>query len=238
MLVFVSHCSKDKPAVRRIAEGLRCDGIQVWLDEAEIRVGDSISGSIDEALSNSDALLLVYSAHAAVSPWVGRELNSFVTRMIEEEKPILPCRLDLTAMPSLIRDLRYADFSDSFDDGMAQLKGALRLGDEIELNGAVVEAHRELVDSSEFDVDDLKWVLLHLGPRSSGQWFCGDRREVEAPWSLLSRLGSLGIAERSADRYEVGYDITELGRRVLLLLAETIPDDADEALYPAFRRRY
>src|SRR4051794_14128722 len=31
--VFLSHNSKDKPAVRQIAEALRARGLEVWLDE-------------------------------------------------------------------------------------------------------------------------------------------------------------------------------------------------------------
>jgi molybdate-binding protein len=31
--VFISHSSKDKPAVRELAEKLKTDGIRVWFDE-------------------------------------------------------------------------------------------------------------------------------------------------------------------------------------------------------------
>ena len=31
--VFLSYSSKDKPAVRRLAERLKGDGLRVWLDE-------------------------------------------------------------------------------------------------------------------------------------------------------------------------------------------------------------
>ena len=35
--VFLSHNSKDKPAVRELAEALRERGVIVWLDEDELR---------------------------------------------------------------------------------------------------------------------------------------------------------------------------------------------------------
>jgi TIR domain len=40
--VFLSHSSRDKPRVRRLAESLRGAGLQVWLDEWVIQPGDDI----------------------------------------------------------------------------------------------------------------------------------------------------------------------------------------------------
>ena len=41
--VFLSHSSKDKEVVRAVAERLPADGLRVWLDDWEIRPGDSLS---------------------------------------------------------------------------------------------------------------------------------------------------------------------------------------------------
>jgi hypothetical protein len=54
--IFLSHSSQDKDSVRRLAEDLRRVGIEVWLDEWEIRVGDQISRKIQEGLKNTDYL--------------------------------------------------------------------------------------------------------------------------------------------------------------------------------------
>jgi hypothetical protein len=40
--VFLSHSSKDKPVVRELAARLKKDGVRVWLDEEQIKPGDSI----------------------------------------------------------------------------------------------------------------------------------------------------------------------------------------------------
>ena len=40
--VFLSHSSKDKAVVRAVAERLRADGLRVWLDEWELKPGESI----------------------------------------------------------------------------------------------------------------------------------------------------------------------------------------------------
>ena len=38
--VFISHNYKDKPLARKIAHTLNMYGVETWIDEAEIRVGD------------------------------------------------------------------------------------------------------------------------------------------------------------------------------------------------------
>ena len=39
--VFLSYASQDAEAARRIGEGLRAAGIEVWLDQSELRGGDA-----------------------------------------------------------------------------------------------------------------------------------------------------------------------------------------------------
>ena len=40
--VFLSHNTKDKPRVRKLAERLRAAGLRVWFDDWVIRAGDTI----------------------------------------------------------------------------------------------------------------------------------------------------------------------------------------------------
>ena len=52
--IFISHASEDKTKVARpLAEALRKAGVRVWLDEHQLKVGDSLSEKIDEGLSHS-----------------------------------------------------------------------------------------------------------------------------------------------------------------------------------------
>ena len=40
--IFLSHNYRDKPFVRTLAQDLSAMGVRVWLDEAELKVGDSL----------------------------------------------------------------------------------------------------------------------------------------------------------------------------------------------------
>jgi hypothetical protein len=54
--IFLSHSAKDKEVVCTVAERLRADGVRVWLDEWEIRPGDSIPAKIEDGLEHSRVL--------------------------------------------------------------------------------------------------------------------------------------------------------------------------------------
>ncbi|RYF36242.1 MAG: toll/interleukin-1 receptor domain-containing protein, partial [Cytophagaceae bacterium] len=57
-VAFLSHSSADKPFIRQLAADLSASGIDVWLDEQRIRVGDSIPEKIAQGLAESDYFLI------------------------------------------------------------------------------------------------------------------------------------------------------------------------------------
>ena len=53
--VFISHASEDKSEfVRALSRQLRAFGVKVWYDEFSLKVGDSLSRSLDKGLANSN----------------------------------------------------------------------------------------------------------------------------------------------------------------------------------------
>jgi len=71
--VFLCHCSNDKGVVRMVNDDLRRPGINTWLDENIIRVGDSIVGSITDGLRTSQVMAVFLSPAAVNSIWARRE---------------------------------------------------------------------------------------------------------------------------------------------------------------------
>lgn len=89
--VFVSHASEDKDSfVRPLAVSLRSLGASVWYDEFSLRLGDSLSRSIDRGLTNSSFGLVIISQSFIDKPWPDYELRGLVTRDVEEGRVILP----------------------------------------------------------------------------------------------------------------------------------------------------
>ncbi len=112
--VFLSHSSKDKPFVTRLAIDLLNRGIPVWFDKWEMDTGDSLLESIADGISDSTRLILVLSKNSIESPWVKREI---MIGLKKEERVggtfLLPVRLDGCEIPLLIEDRLFADFRDS-----------------------------------------------------------------------------------------------------------------------------
>jgi hypothetical protein len=121
-VAFISHSTKDKPFVRKLASDLVASGVKVWLDEQNILVGDSIPEKIAQGLAESDFFLIVVSENSVNSAWVKRELNNAIVHEIERRNVIvLPIRLDGAKMPDTINDKLYADFSKSYEEGLEKL---------------------------------------------------------------------------------------------------------------------
>jgi hypothetical protein len=75
--VFLCHPGKDKErVVRPLAHKLEAAGISCWLDEAELRWGDSIVSKVNEGLASSRFVIVVLSPSFVYKHWPQRELNS------------------------------------------------------------------------------------------------------------------------------------------------------------------
>jgi len=89
--VFICHASEDKDGfVRPLAVALDSLGVSVWYDEFSLRLGDSLSRSIDKGLASSRFGLAVISQHFLQKPWPEYELRGLVAREIGEDRVILP----------------------------------------------------------------------------------------------------------------------------------------------------
>ena len=89
--VFISHASEDKEAVvRPLAAALKAEGLDVWYDEFELRIGDSLRRKIDQGLANSRVGLVVLSHSFIAKGWTNYELDGIVTRSVSGEQVLLP----------------------------------------------------------------------------------------------------------------------------------------------------
>lgn len=78
--VFLSHNSRDKPQVRRLAERLRNAGLRVWFDEWAIKPGDDIFLAIEHGLGAARVKVHCLSPAALGLKWVTLERNSVLFR--------------------------------------------------------------------------------------------------------------------------------------------------------------
>lgn len=124
--VFICHASEDKPAAREIASAMKNLGADVWFDEWEIRVGDSIVQRINDALGEISHLIVLLSKESVSKPWVKKELSAALMRQLSSESiVVLPARLDDCAIPPILADIKYADVRAGVENAMKEIEWSL-----------------------------------------------------------------------------------------------------------------
>lgn len=89
--VFISHASEDKDDfVRPLARLLQKCGVKVWYDEFELKVGSSLSDSINRGLQKSKYGIIVCSPAFFEKGWTNYELKSLLMCQMDRERVILP----------------------------------------------------------------------------------------------------------------------------------------------------
>ena len=92
--LFLSYSRKDEAKARRFTAWLEREGHDVWRDEEDIGGGSSFSLEIENALKDSDAVLVLWSADSVQSAWVRDEAG-----FGRDAGKLLPFSLDGTEPP-------------------------------------------------------------------------------------------------------------------------------------------
>jgi len=125
--IFISHRKSDDREAERLAVEIRNAGHEVWLDEWNIDLGDSIIERMNEGLTGSAYVVLCYSSSGVMSPWMSREWMSALARQLDGYGvKILPVRLTGGDPPAILADIKYADLVKDWPKGVAQLLRAIR----------------------------------------------------------------------------------------------------------------
>ena len=112
--VFISHASEDKESVvRPLAIALKNKGINVWYDEFELKIGDSLRRKIDQGLANSKFGIVVISRSFIKKGWTNYELDGLMTKSISGQQTLLPIWHDITKQEVI-------DYSPSLADKVAR----------------------------------------------------------------------------------------------------------------------
>jgi hypothetical protein len=112
--VFISHASEDKDeVVRPLALALKSEGLSVWYDEFEMKIGDSLRRKIDKGLANSRFGIVVLSKDFIRKGWTNYELDGIITKSVSQEQVLLPIWHNLTKKEVI-------DFSPSLADKLAR----------------------------------------------------------------------------------------------------------------------
>jgi hypothetical protein len=169
--VFLSHNSKDKPAVRELKRLLAARELAVWLDEDELRPGMPWQELLESGI-NSSSSVAVLVGRDGLGPWEDEEMRAALQLAVKAKRPVIPVLLPGTPekpeLPLFLTNRTWVDLRAGLsEDGLEKLiwgitgksrtqPGAIKVGDEV----AVVP---KKLDS--FDEDDQGFFLALLpGP--------------------------------------------------------------------------
>lgn len=106
--VFLGHNSMDKTFVRKLARDLVLRGVRVWLDEAELLVGDSLFKKIASAIEEMEYLAVILSPNSVNSNWVQKELEIAMSDQLRNKKiKVLPVLAAECEIPKFLQDTFY-----------------------------------------------------------------------------------------------------------------------------------
>jgi small GTP-binding protein len=125
--VFLSHNSKDKTAVEKIAKRLLAVGIRPWVDKWNLPPGNTLSDALEHAIKTITCAALCFGP-ADVGKWHILEIRAYVEKWASGNARMIPLILpgvkDTPDLPLFVRQTLWADMRDwerKDDDGFYRL---------------------------------------------------------------------------------------------------------------------
>jgi uncharacterized protein YjbI with pentapeptide repeats len=96
---FISYSSKDQGFAERLHADLRGKNVRCWFAPEDLKIGDRLRSSFDEAIRVHDKLMVLLSENSVSSRWVEKEVETAFEKERRENRTVLfPIRLDDAVM--------------------------------------------------------------------------------------------------------------------------------------------
>lgn len=106
---FISHATEDKDRfVIPFATKLRQKGVEAWVDQWEIKAGESLVDRIfEDGIKDAAVFIVVLSKVSIAKPWVRDELDAGVLKRIAGKAKVIPIILDEVEVPVSLQHTLY-----------------------------------------------------------------------------------------------------------------------------------
>lgn len=121
--VFLSHSSKDRAFVLRLAKVLESHKVSYWYSAAHIAGAKQWHDEIGRALGTCNWFLVVLTPHSVRSQWVKRELLYALNdeRYHERIIPLLYKDCKFSDLSWTLPEFEFVDFTNDFEFGCQRL---------------------------------------------------------------------------------------------------------------------
>ena len=123
--VFLSHSSRDKPAVRQLKAMVVKHELAVWLDEDQLQPGIPWQPLLERGIKSSRSVAVLIG-NDGVGPWENEEMGAALQLAVHDGRPVIPVLLPGSTMapelPLFLANRTWVDLRDGWtDEGMAKL---------------------------------------------------------------------------------------------------------------------
>ncbi len=120
--IFISHSSRDKAAALRLATTLNFCTLDVWLDDWELEVGQSLTDEIAKAMEDSRFIAILITENYNKTVWTKTEYKKALAREQKEGRNVmLPLIIGEAEIPDFIEDKIYIDLRTDYFSGITNL---------------------------------------------------------------------------------------------------------------------
>jgi len=175
--IFISHSSRDKAAAVRLAKTLNYCSIDVWLDDWELEVGQSLTDGIAQAMDDARYIAILITENYNQTVWTKTEYKKALAREQKEGRTVmLPLIVGKAEIPAFLEDKLYIDLREEYHSGIVKLVGMVHAISKYRISSALadekpdnVSAIWRLLQSIGFEPyvvlgkDDFEEVLRHGG---------------------------------------------------------------------------
>ena len=179
--IFMSHSSKDRQVAARLATDLNFAGVDVWLDQWELHIGQSLTDGIAKAMDDARYIAILITANYNKSAWTKTEYKKALSREQKEGHTVmLPLVLGETELPDFLEDKMYVDLRSEYFSGILRISALVHALSEFRVSRALADDPPEnisnvwrVLESIGFDPfvvlgrEDFEEILVHGGHRIS-----------------------------------------------------------------------
>lgn len=201
--LFISYSSKDKEKALYLAKELEKRGIDTWIDQWGIKVGDNFSEKIYQGIQNCDYFAILLTKNSVNSRWVKEELSMARIKELDSEGvKVLPLKYEDCDIPDNLKTKQYADFS-NFENGLLEILEFFGLADK---KASILGFSENLKDVS----THIYHPTLMIGLGGSGiQIISHIKRSIPTPLREILPLRFLGFDITTSIRSMAGLDESE-----------------------------
>jgi len=115
---FISYSRSDQAFALRFAQDLKTAGVDVWVDQLDIPIGQNWDRSVEAAVRDCEGFVIILSPRSAASEHVADE----VACALEDHKHIIPILIEKCTIPMRLARLQFIDATSDYHNALARFQ--------------------------------------------------------------------------------------------------------------------